>query len=180
MFLVTFTHDGVNYDIETRDITEDELLELLTSIIMKPVNFEVKEQDAGINEPINTVKDYPDYYGGMYVQNGNNVILLVEDTSENRIEICKLLGITESLTIFRNVTYSHNYLTTLQADISKAMQYKEFNSVIGSGVMDAQNHILVTMTKEDKEDIKKLEKMDTEGGAIAIEVSSENSLAVEE
>lgn len=72
------------------------------------------------------------------------------------------------------------YLTTLQADISKAMQDKEFNSVIGSGVMDAQNHILVTMTKEDKEDIKKLEKMDTEGGAIAIEVSSENSLAVEE
>ena len=131
-------------------------------------------------EQINAVKDFPDYYGGMYVQNGNDVVLLVEDTSENRAEICRLLGITESLTTFRTVKYSHNYLTLLQDKISKAMQNKEFKSVIGSGLMDAQNHILVTMTKEDKEDIKKLEKMDTEGGAIAIEVSSENSLAVEE
>ena len=89
MFLTTFTHNGVNYDIETID---------------------------------------------------------------NRKEICELLGITESLTTFRSAKYSYNYLTTLQANISKAMQDKEFSSVIGSGVMDVQNHILVTMTKEDKEE----------------------------
>ena len=184
LFLTTFTHNGVNYDIETRDITEDELLELLKSIILKPVSYEkvTEDVDIGISEPeqINTVKDFPDYYGGIYIQNGNNVVLLVEDNPKNRTEICELLGITESLTTFRTAKYSHNYLTILQDKISQAMQNKEFNSVIGSGLMDAQNHILVTMTKEDKEDIKKLEKMDTEGGAIAIEVSSENSLSVEE
>ena len=177
MFLTTFTHNGVNYDIETRDITEDELLELLKSIILKPANYgeNVEDMDIGIkeSEQINTVKDFPDYYGGVYVQNGKNVILLVEDTPANRTEICELLGITESLTTFRTAKYSHNYLTILQDKISEAMQNKEFKSVIGSGLMDAQNHILVTMTKDDKSDTKKLEKLDTKGGAIAIEVRAE-------
>ena len=177
MFLTTFTHNGVNYDIETIDITEDELLELLESIILKPANYgeNVEDMDIGIkeSEQINTVKDFPDYYGGVYVQNGKNVILLVEDTPANRTEICELLGITESLTTFRTAKYSHNYLTILQDKISEAMQNKEFKSVIGSGLMDAQNHILVTMTKDDKSDTKKLEKLDTKGGAIAIEVRAE-------
>ena len=174
MFLTTFTHNGVNYDIETRGITEDELLALLESIILKPVNYgkNIEDLDSGVKEQVNTVKDFPEFYGGMYVENGNNVILLVEDTSENRTEICRLLGITESLTTFRTAKYSHNYLTLLQDKISKGMQNKEFNSVIGSGLMDAQNCIMVTMAKEDSKDETKLKELDTKGGAIMIEVSS--------
>lgn len=173
-FLTTFTHNGVNYDIETRDITEDELLALLESIILRPANYNgnVEDVDSGVKEQVNTVKDFPEFYGGMYVENGNNVILLVEDTPENRTEICKLLGITESLTTFRKAKYSHNYLTLLQDKISQAMQNKEFNSVIGSGLMDAQNCIMVTMAKEDSKDEAKLREIDTKGGAIMIEVSS--------
>ena len=177
LYTATFELEGVYFDIETVGLEQGQLVELLESIIngMKYTDSQFKnfeDVDAGIKEPIDFVKDYPDYYGGMYVENGNNVILLVEDTSENRAEICKLLGITESLTIFRTARYSHNYLTILQDKISQAMQNKEFNAVIGSGLMDAQNRILVTMTSENKKDEDKLKKFDNKGGAIMIEVSN--------
>ena len=34
MYIATFSHDGVNFDIETRGVTEEELVELLISIIL--------------------------------------------------------------------------------------------------------------------------------------------------
>ena len=123
-YMATFEFNNINYDIETNDITENELLELLQSILTENTNknTSVEDEDINVNEQsnenINT--GYPDYYAGKYIDNnGNNVVLLCENNETNRRTICSLLGITENRTTFKTAKYSYNYLTNLQNKISK-------------------------------------------------------------
>ena len=149
-YMATFEFNNVNYDIETIDITENELLELLQSILTENTNKNTpaEDKDVGVkeqtNENINTV--YPEYYGGKYVDsNGNNVVWICEDNTTNRKEICKFLGITESKTTFKTAKYSYNYLWELQNKISQKMIDKEFTFVTTSAVMEDNNNIKVTV-----------------------------------
>ena len=186
MYIVKFTHKGINIDIETIDITESELITLLESIINRinnPINIDdIEDKDIGANELPKEVSasDYPDYYGGKYIdKNGNNVVWIYGDNIENRKAICKYLGITESKTIFKNAKYSYNYLTELQAKISKAMSNKEIPFVTSSALSDTTNNIIVTVTTQNNNDIEKVKKLDTIGGAIEIKYS-EHSASTED
>lgn len=173
-YITSFNYDNLNIDIETNNITQDELIALLESIIKEKNNLPVKEQDANINEQTNenVVKGYPNYYAGKYVDNnGNNVILLCEDTKANRKEICKKLKITEDKTIFKTAKYSYNYLTELQNRISKKMINKEFTFVSSSALMEDKNNIQVTVTSNNESDLSKIKTLDTIGGAIDIQYS---------
>lgn len=178
-YMVTFQFNNINYDIETTDIAENELLELLKSILTENTNKNVPVEDKDVgakeqtNENINT--GYPDYYAGKYIDNsGNNVVLLCQDNENNRKQICGLLGITENKTTFKTAQYSYNYLTELQSKISKAMQNKELTFVTTSAVMEDNNNIKVTVISNNESDLNKIKSLDTIGGAIDIEYNTNN------
>ena len=180
MYIVTFTHNGINFDIETIDITQEELISLLESIIIRcqESNKVVEDKDTGMKEQINEVSNsssYPDFYAGKYVdEKGNNVILLCEDNEVNRKEICKWLGITENKTIFKVAKYSYNYLEQLQTKISNAMSNKELPFVTSSALRDNTNNIVVTVTSNDEKNIEKIKELDAIGGAIEIKFNENN------
>lgn len=182
-YMATFEFNNVNYDIETTDITENELLELLQSILTENnKNLTVEDKDTNVKEQSNDIKstDYPDYYAGKYVNNdGNNIILLCEDNEANRKEICSLLGVTEGKTIFKTAKYSYNYLTELQSKISQKMIDKEFTFVTTSAIMEDNNDIKVTVTSNNESDLNKIKSLDTIGGAIDIEYNT-NSRATKD
>lgn len=175
-YMATFEFNNVNYDIETTDITENELLELLQSILTENnKNLIVEDKDINVKEQPNDIKstDFPDYYAGKYVNNdGNNIILLCEDNEANRKEICSLLGITEGKTIFKTAKYSYNYLTELQSKISQKMIDKEFTFVTTSVIMEDNNDIKVTVTSNNESNLNKIKSLDTIGGAICIEYNT--------
>ena len=179
-YMATFEFNNVNYDIETTDITENELLELLQSILTENTNKNtpVEDEDVNVNEQPNENinKGYPDYYAGKYIDNnGNNVVLLCENNETNRRAICSLLGITENRTTFKTAKYSYNYLTNLQNKISKKMIDKEFTFVTLSAVMEDSNNIKVTVTSNNESDLNKIKALDTIGGAIDIEYNTNPS-----
>lgn len=182
MYMAEFKCNDIYFDIETNDITENELVELLESIVgeVKQVKTPVKDMDVGSIENPQEVSNSKDYYAGKYIDStGKNVILLCEDTAENRADICKELGITESNTIFKKAKYSYKYLTELQEKISKKMQSKELTFVTTSSLMEEKNNIKVTVTTKDENELKKLKELDTIGGAIEIEYN-ENPIAHED
>ena len=142
------------------------------------ISLPIKDEDANVKEMPNTNSntEYPDYYAGKYVDsNGNNVILLCEDNKTNRKEICDILEITESKTIFKSAKYSYNYLEELQAKISKGMTNKELTFVISSALRDDTNNIVVTVISNNETDLEKVKKLDTKGGAIEIKFSENNA-----
>ena len=142
-------------------------------------NKTVKDKDTGENEPVKelTNNTYPETYGGRYVDNnGNNVVWICEDSTTNRKEICKFLGITESKTTFKIAKYSYNYLEELQNKISQKMIDKEFTFVTTSAVMEDNNNIKVTVISNNESDLKKIKALDTIGGAIEIQYN-ENGMS---
>lgn len=178
MYIVTFEYNKIYFDIETMGISENQLVDLLGAIINNfgnNIKQEIEDQDINTKEPANEKISsmYPDYYAGKYIDDkGNNVVLLCDDTTTNRKEICRLLNITESKTIFKTAKYSYQYLTQLQNEISKLMQNKELTSVTGSAIMEEYNKIEVTLINNNKENINKLKELDTIGGAIQIQYNS--------
>lgn len=182
MYMAGFKCNDLYFDIETVDITENELVELLESIVgeAKQVTVPVKDEDVGSIENPKDISSRKDYYAGKYLDNtGKNVVLLCKDTVENRADICKELGITESNTIFKEAKYSYKYLSQLQEKISKKMQNKELTFVTTSSLMEDTNNIKVTVTTKDENELKKLKELDTIGGAIEI-VYNENPIAHED
>ena len=179
MYIVTFEYEDIYFDIETTGITENQLVDLLESLInnVKNVNKVMEEKDININEEPTqiTTTNYPTYYSGKYIDNnGNNVILLYEDSPENRKQICNILGITESKTIFKKAEYTYEYLIKLQNKISEKMQNKELPFVTSSSLMEDKNNIKVTVTSNSISDWNKIKELDTIGGAIDIQYEVNN------
>ena len=187
MYIVTFNYQNINFDIETTGITEDELVNLLQSIINQIKNINnsdkiIEDKDSGANEQTNEITEtnYPEYYAGRYIDNnGNNVVLLCEDKKENREYICNLLGITESKTTFKTANNSYNYLIGLQSKISQKMQNKELPFVTSSTLMEVDNKIEVVVISNKKEDIDEIKELDITGDAIEIKYNS-NSIGTED
>ncbi len=177
-YMVIFEFKNYKFDIETNSITKDELLNLLESILLynERCNKEIEDKDHNVKEQTKEITSYKDYYAGRYIDNnGNNVVLLCKDNKSNRKEICKILGVTESKTIFKTAKYSYNYLIELQNKISDKMRDKELSFVVSSEVAEDINKIRIVVTTNNEEDINKLKKLDTLGGAILIKYNSEST-----
>lgn len=167
-----FEINGYKFLVEAHKTNENEFLDTVKSILNLPIVNNKSDKDIGVQEKPNEIlnKNYPEYYGGKYIDNnGNNVVWICEDNQVNRIEICKFLGITESKTIFKVAKYSYNYLEDLQSKISKKMSDKEIPFVTSSALMDDTNNIKVTVTSNKEEDLTKLKELDSIGGAIDIQ-----------
>lgn len=137
------------------------------------------DSNGEYNEEINSddlTKDTSEFFGGSYTDsNGKFVIVLTENTQENRMAICKELGRSESNTTFVTGTYTLAYLTELQTKISNAMTNKEFPFVTSSVVDEIGNRIKVRVTTDNQTDLDKVHSLDSIGGAIVIEKSVGNS-----
>ncbi|MBO5332746.1 MAG: hypothetical protein J6B37_01365 [Clostridia bacterium] len=146
----------------------------------------VEDVPADSNGEINSgdlTKDTSEFFCGSYTDsNGKFVIVLTENTQENRIAICKELGRSESNTTFVTGTYTLAYLTELQTKISNAMTNKEFPFVTSSVVDEIGNRIKVRVTTDNQTDLEKVRSLDSIGGAIVIEksagISTEDLLSI--
>jgi len=167
-----FEISGYKFFVEAHKTDENEFLETVKSVLNLPIINTKSDKDIGVQEQPSEVlnKNYPECYGGKYIDNnGNNVVWICEDNQANRTEICKYLGIAENKTIFKVAKYSYNYLEDLQNKISKKMSNKEIPFVTTSTLMEATNNIKVTVTSNKEEDLKKLKKLDSIGGAMEIQ-----------
>lgn len=187
MYLAQFSYESVSYDIATINMTLEELETLLVAIIdTSEATSEDSAADANgdYHEAVNSndlTKDTSEFFGGSYLNsNGKFVVVLTEDTAENRATICKELGISESNTTFQKGVYTLAYLTELQAKISNAMINKEIPFVVSSSVSETINKIKVRATTDDETELAELYALDTIGGAIEIEYVSENSMPTHE
>lgn len=172
LYMVTAKIDDIYIDVETEGITESQLLELLQSLVIEIRSNKNSgiDVDANVKEMANENLDYPSYYAGMFIDNeGKNVILLCEDSIQNRKEICAKLGITQSKTTFKKAKYSYNYLKELQEKISKKMQNKELDFITSSALMEDSNNIKVNVKSKNESDIDKIRQLDKVGGAIDIQ-----------
>ena len=113
-------------------------------------------------------------FGGAYIgEKGEYVVIITDDTPENRKIIADELGIG-SEAVFRNGKYTLSYLTELQNKISTAMSKGEIPFVMTCALMEAQNRIEVGVNTEDEAGLVKIRQLDELGGAIVFVSVSEN------
>lgn len=117
---------------------------------------------------------YEEVWGGSYTDTqGNQVVLLTENTPENQQEVFnRNPALNPETTVFKTADYSLAYLTELMADISKAMGDDSLPFVPTAGLYEDINRVVVTVTTEDADSIAKVLAFDTLGGAIEIKQAS--------
>ena len=114
-------------------------------------------------------------FGGAYIDEGGKyVIVITDDTAENREIIAKEFGINPNNVVFRKGEYTLSYLTQLQEKISTAMANGEYPFVVTSAIMEAANRIEVGVISNDEADLSKVRQLDYTGGAIIFRYSEES------
>lgn len=111
--------------------------------------------------------EYEAVWGGSYIDDaGRWVVLLTENTAENRAKVFQLNPtLTEDNTVFTEATYSRSYLMNLMERLNKA----ELPLVVSSiGFREERNRIEVIITTDDADAIADILAFDTVGGAIEI------------
>lgn len=113
---------------------------------------------------------YEEVWGGSYTDaQGNQVVLLTENTPENQQEVFRRNPtLNTETTVFQTAEYSLSYLTELLADISKAMADDTLPFVPTAGLYEDRNRVVVTVTTNDPDSIAQVLAFDTLGGAIEI------------
>lgn len=178
MYMTVFQCGNMYYDITSQNITEDDFISLLSSVTSVRGEDVPADADGFYMETIDI--DDSEYYGGSYINDARQfVIVLTEDTPENRTEICAKLGQSEDSVVFEKGKYTLDYLTKLQERISGEMISRELPFVTTSALRESKNRIVVTVTTEDKSEWDKIYALDTIGGAIDV-VYSENTARTEE
>lgn len=120
-------------------------------------------------------KSVSEIFGGAYFDEGGKyVIVITDDTAENREIIAKEFGVNPDNVVFRKGEYTLSYLTQLQEKISKAMANGEIPFVVTSDIMEAANRIEVGVISNDEAELDKVRQLDSTGGAIIFRYSEES------
>ena len=115
-----------------------------------------------------------DLYCGRYFDStGMMTILLTEDTPENEALICDTLGIDPARVIFREATFTLQYLTALQGKITEKMVHHELPFVYGSGVYEMENRVILDVSTDDDTMLEEVRRLDTIGGALVFRVGQQ-------
>ena len=125
----------------------------------------IKVQNASDEELINiALKNNFDVYGGCYLdENQELVVLLTEDTPENREKVCADMNVNMGSAKFKEVKYSKAYLDAIHEKITAVMMNREFETIVTSGVMEMDNFVEVTLTEKDDKAIEFLNRLDNTG-----------------
>lgn len=149
---------------------------------------ESTETEAAIDVPVSDIPGdtgaltaYDEVWGGCYMdQNGCWVVLLTEDTPENRQMVLTLNPtLREDNIIFQTAAYSKAYLTYLMTEISNAMCAGKLPLVTTAALREDKNCVEVTMISDDPWSVDKILAFDTAGGAIEILYDSEMHVIID-
>ena len=167
------------------------------SSLVKFVHISGQELKTPSVEPVSQVSDAPaqelpnidgsliykydstfrNLYGGSYINDeGQYVVIITDDTPENRAAVCSSLYISEKDVTFREGKYPLEYLTELQRKISEGMVSKEFDFISTSSLREDFNIIVVQVTTNDEAKWAKLLALDPTGGAIKIGYDGDGSI----
>ena len=169
--------NAVNEESIAQDTMRKETTEDSDSAAEFPVLGGGGVSSSGIyKEAVDTdslTKNVSEIFGGAYIDgDGSYVVVITEDTRENRELIGKELGIDAEETVFKKGEYTLAYLTALQEKISAAMINGEIPFVVTSAVKEASNRIEVGVTTSDEAELNKVRLLDTAGGAIIFNYTS--------
>ena len=177
-FDVRFEKDGIGYFISFCGCDEIQLEEFLSwiTILKKGTNEAQADADGFYAEAVTPdmlTEDTEDVFCGAYIDgDGNYTVLLTEVNDENIDLVSKVLGIDKKTTAFKEAKYTLSYLTELQKKISEKMMSGELNFVVGSGVYEDENRIVVgVLDRASDQDKEKILELDTLGGAIEFEIT---------
>ena len=114
---------------------------------------------------------YDAVWGGSYLdESGHWVVLLTEDTPENREKVLQMNPQLGDDTIFREATYSRAYLTELMEKVSAAMR-DGLPDVTSAALREERNRVEIDMTAENPESEAALRDLDTLGGALEFRIA---------
>lgn len=101
--------------------------------------------DSFEKNPESLQPNYPDEYGGEYIDGDKLVIQLTQNTPENQAKYRALCQNSDKV-IFEKVTYSLNYLNGLE---SQAELLSKDYAVTGYGVRRSENKFILEVEQED-------------------------------
>lgn len=101
--------------------------------------------DSFEKEPESLQPYYPDEYGGEYIDDDKLVIQLTENTPENQAKYRELCGNSDKV-VFEKVTYSLNYLNSLESQAE--LLSKDF-AVTSYGVKRRENKFMIAVEQQD-------------------------------
>lgn len=111
--------------------------------------------------------DISGIFGGTYFdENGNYVIVITEDTSENREILLQALGKNSGEVVFKKGDFPLSYLMQLHSKILKAVSDGEIPFVITSSLVEKENRIEVCVATDDETELNKIRQFDEKGEAI--------------
>ena len=114
---------------------------------------------------------YDAVWGGSYLdESGHWVVLLTEDTPENREKVLQMNPQLGDDTIFREATYSRAYLTELMEKVSAAMR-DGLPDVTSAALREERNRVEIDMAAENPESEAALRALDTLGGALEFRIA---------
>ena len=171
--------EETNFDTGIQQSEMIDASETADTIEGKPI-VENSSNDTMIEEPSldesvyeqlrNKVVDIFNFYGGSYIdEEGKSVVLLTEDSEENRKALCLSLGISESNTIFQTVTYPMFHVKHLVETIEQA----NLPFVTSVTFYETLNKVEVRVVTDEEDDLAKLYELDTLGDAIVVKLDKE-------
>ena len=174
-----YTYEGEDYHIETKNVSKQEIIDLINILFGHHATSEVPADEVGVyaeavNLDILSDVSLSVFCGSYLDENGEYIILVTEGTPDiAKMQILSDTGRNKGNTTFKTAKYTMKYLTELQKKISDAMSAKEIPFVTSSGIYDDKNRIIVTVNTKDESEYQKIYDMDTLGGAIEIQYSEE-------
>ena len=113
-------------------------------------------------------RQWPNWYGGSFLDGGKLYVYVTEETDEVKAEAREMFGECELLW----GKYEYEYLNMLIAEISSGMTDGKLPTVSSVGLLDGENCVEVCFSGESPEAQKQIERMDDVGGAIRFRVVS--------
>lgn len=121
-----------------------------------------------------TAAPYPEYYGGAYINDNNELVVLVKDLNEDTAQsiLQTLSGVD---VIIEPAAYSYNELTALYEKLNIAIESDDtvmasiFADVTGFGIDDERNKIVVNFNDISDDKIAKFKEVVSDSSAIEYE-----------
>lgn len=160
---------------EMRDMAKEQVVE--DFVMEDPFDEELEQplvelslEDTHYQYIRSFISNVADFYGGSYIdEEGKSVVLLTEDSEENRKALCLSLGISESNTIFQTVTYPMFHVKHLVETIEQA----NLPFVTSVTFYETLNKVEVRVVTDEEDDLAKLYELDTLGDAIVVKLDKE-------
>lgn len=119
---------------------------------------------------------YPNWYGGAYIDDDNNLMVLLvsdKDPGDKSLELKVLDWTGSDKVVFGSAKYSLRYLRTLQDKVCNAMM--ELGLFSSCGTYESENRLHLSLTSVTDEALALLARLDPDDDAIYVQVGQRAS-----